>query len=357
MIGLRQSILVTGGAGFRQQFMRPSVWQGISGKINGYRISHRCINGSMKLVSARKIERILVAVADPSAGLNKAVRRARELAHKTGACIELVNAMPSAVSAGIARAESERFTRLEAAENHRLLERTANRLRREEIIVSTHVETGYPVHEAILRQIRATNADLLVIEARKHSLFARLLLTQTDFEFIRRCPVPLWIVKGRAAWRRPRILAALDPFHANNKPGELDREIVAAASAVAAAVGGSVHAAHIYPPVLRLIPGMEFNPAVFVAIPAQERAYRAAVRRQFDDILSRYGISRKRGHLLRGEPATEIPIVARAMRAGLVVMGAMSRSGLKRIFIGNTAERVLDSLQCDVLIVKAPSRR
>jgi universal stress protein E len=307
-------------------------------------------------MSDLRFERILVAVADPSAGLNKAVRRAGALAHKTGASIELFNAMPSAVSAGIARAELERFTRLEAAENHRLLERTANRLRREEIIVNTHVETGYPAHEAILRRVRMTKADLLVIEARKHNLFARLLLTQTDFELIRRCPVPLWIVKGRAAWRRPRVLAALDPFHINDKPRELDGEIVAAADAVAAAVGGSVHAAHIYPPVLRLIPGMEFDLAAVAAIPAQERAYKAAVRRQFYEALGRYGIARNRGHLLRGEPAIELPVVARTMRAGMVVMGAMSRSGLKRIFIGNTAEQVLDSLQCDVLIVK-PSNR
>jgi universal stress protein E len=33
-------------------------------------------------------------------------------------------------------------------------------------------------------------------------------------------------------------------------------------------------------------------------------------------------------------------------------MGAVSRSGLKRVFIGNTAERVLDALPCDVLVVK-----
>jgi universal stress protein E len=33
-------------------------------------------------------------------------------------------------------------------------------------------------------------------------------------------------------------------------------------------------------------------------------------------------------------------------------MGAVSRSGLKGLFIGNTAERVLDSLTCDVLVVK-----
>jgi universal stress protein E len=33
-------------------------------------------------------------------------------------------------------------------------------------------------------------------------------------------------------------------------------------------------------------------------------------------------------------------------------MGAVSRSALQRVFIGNTAERVLDALACDVLVVK-----
>ena len=202
-----------------------------------------------------------------------------------------------------------------------------------------------------------TKADLLIIEARKHNLFARLLLTQTDFELIRHCPVPLLIVKGRAAWRRPRILAALDPFHANDKPSELDGQIVAAADAIAAAVGGSVHAAHIYRPAMGLIPGMDIDRAAIAAIPVQQKAHKAAVRRRFYEVLGQYGIAKNRGHLLCGMPAVELPAIARSMRAGLVVMGAMSRSGLKRIFIGNTAEQVLDSLQCDVLIVKPPNRR
>ena len=45
-----------------------------------------------------KLNRILVAVADPLAGLNKAIRRARALAHQTGAVIDLFNAIPSSVS-------------------------------------------------------------------------------------------------------------------------------------------------------------------------------------------------------------------------------------------------------------------
>jgi universal stress protein E len=44
--------------------------------------------------------------------------------------------------------------------------------------------------------------------------------------------------------------------------------------------------------------------------------------------------------------------VADDTRADIVVMGALARSGLKRLLIGNTAERMLDRLNCDVLIVK-----
>jgi universal stress protein E len=44
--------------------------------------------------------------------------------------------------------------------------------------------------------------------------------------------------------------------------------------------------------------------------------------------------------------------VAAELHSDLVVMGAVSRSGLKRLFIGNTAEQLLDRLPCDLLVVK-----
>ena len=48
-----------------------------------------------------------------------------------------------------------------------------------------------------------------------------------------------------------------------------------------------------------------------------------------------------------------LPAIARRWKAHVLVMGAVSRSGLKRLFIGNTAERVLDAVDCDVLVVKS----
>jgi len=304
-------------------------------------------------MSSLRFNKILVAIADPLAGLSKAVRRASALAHKTGASLEMLHAIPSVVSAGMAHAQAEHFTRTVEDDSRRRLERTANRLRREELIVNVTVQTGLPVHQAILRQVRLTSADLLVIEARKHNIFARLLLTQTDFELIRGCPVPLLIVKGRAAWRSPRILAALDPFHSNDKSSTLDGDIVDAACAVAEAVRGSVHAGHIYRPLAPALLGAPIGAVVINPIPAQEKAYETNVRRRFVDAINGYGIPRSKAHLVCGDPATEIPVLARSIRAGLVVMGATSRSALKRIFIGNTAEHVLDSLRCDVLVVRS----
>jgi nucleotide-binding universal stress UspA family protein len=56
--------------------------------------------------------------------------------------------------------------------------------------------------------------------------------------------------------------------------------------------------------------------------------------------------------IVQGAAREAIPQTAKSGKADIVVMGALSRSGLKRVLIGNTAEAVLDALECDVLIVK-----
>jgi nucleotide-binding universal stress UspA family protein len=41
----------------------------------------------------------------------------------------------------------------------------------------------------------------------------------------------------------------------------------------------------------------------------------------------------------------------RDQHAGMVVMGAVSRSSVKELFIGNTAERVLEEIESDLVVV------
>jgi universal stress protein E len=83
-----------------------------------------------------------------------------------------------------------------------------------------------------------------------------------------------------------------------------------------------------------------------------ESSARAKAGAGFRRVLASVDIPSSRRHLVARPPIEAIPAVARQLRSGIVIMGAISRSGLKRIFVGNTAERVLDELACDVLVVK-----
>jgi universal stress protein E len=72
------------------------------------------------------------------------------------------------------------------------------------------------------------------------------------------------------------------------------------------------------------------------------------------DLIVEYRIQDENVHLKVGGAAAVLPQVAGALRADIMTMGAISRSGLKRAFIGSTAEDVLEHLPCDALIVKTP---
>jgi universal stress protein E len=135
----------------------------------------------------------------------------------------------------------------------------------------------------------------------------------------------------------------VDPVHAHSKPLELDESILTAGRALAAILRGKLHVVHAnHPPLHSLASDTPFT---------IEDA-RAIGRREFEKLMSRSDMAARRGHLRDGDPARVIPEVADDIHARVVVMGAVSRSGLKRLFIGNTAERVFGKLACDVLVVK-----
>lgn len=61
-----------------------------------------------------------------------------------------------------------------------------------------------------------------------------------------------------------------------------------------------------------------------------------------------------RFHLPKGAPKTVVAAVAEELRADLVVMGTVARTGISGLIIGNTAEAILDQLACSVLAIKPP---
>jgi nucleotide-binding universal stress UspA family protein len=59
-------------------------------------------------------------------------------------------------------------------------------------------------------------------------------------------------------------------------------------------------------------------------------------------------------HLVKGWARKEIPALVGRLEADLVVMGTVARTGIPGFIMGNTAESILNQLDCAVLAIKPP---
>ena len=75
-------------------------------------------------------------------------------------------------------------------------------------------------------------------------------------------------------------------------------------------------------------------------------------KKRFDEITEFHQIGTERCHLISGFAHEELPALAANLNATVVVMGAVARNLWQRITIGATAERTMEQLPCDLLIVK-----
>jgi universal stress protein E len=303
------------------------------------------------------IRRILAAVKDPEARRLPGVRKAARLAAALDAELILFHAIAEPLYVGGIDGDLsmlydnppdiERRT-LEAQRER--LERSARRLRRTGLKVAVSVAWDYPPYEAVVREAARLGAGLIVAERHPGRHLAAGLLHLNDWELLRRSPMPVLLVKRSGPWRQPAVLAAVDPEHTYEKPTRLDQQILRLGGTVADALGGALHAAYAYVP----LPLTAFSAGALSdkeVLALEARAARTA-RARLQRTARTVGIPHARQHVLGRHPVDAIPYLAARIHSAIVVMGAISRSGFKRLLIGNTAERVLDRLDCDLLIVK-----
>jgi universal stress protein E len=177
------------------------------------------------------------------------------------------------------------------------------------------------------------------------------LFGSTSSHLMRKCPVPLLVVKPGRQKRVRRILAAVDPEISGDARDTLNRTILDLASTFCSREGAELHVVHAWTLFFEsLLRGRGRLNAVEVERWIQEEAHR---RRQLvDELLASHGVADVRLHLVKGEAAKTILWVAVREHIDLLVMGTVCRTGIPGFIIGNTAERVLDTVDCSVLTVK-----
>jgi universal stress protein E len=297
----------------------------------------------------------VLAVVDPTAGSHPSVERAAWLARHTPASVEL---FISDYAPQVDESRSHGADAVEAREaildrQRRRLEQIAAPLLAEDLAVEVDVRWDYPLHDSIVRKAEELAADFVIKDTHYHTVLNRSIFSNTDWSLIRNCAATLWLVKPRPPGQKPCIVAAVDPLHERDKPATLDKRILSTAQSLSGALGGEVHAFHAFD-ISAAIAVSTDALTMPIALPIAEFA--DAMRAEHTEAVARlckeHAVPAERMHVLQGGTRQQLLTLTEQLRADAVVMGAISRSGLKGLFLGNTAEDVLDRLHCDLIIVK-----
>ena len=306
----------------------------------------------------------ILYVSEPSVEQESALARAVSLAKNNQADLTVIDVIPES-SAGIGLPPggpiSGDLQALAESESREVLE----------ALVAPHrggvsIQLEVMIGETFLETIRTVlrHGHDLVVKPAEDPDFIERLFGSDDMHLLRKCPVPVWMMKAGGKDNYERILAAVDfdPAAPETARQGLNQELLDPSGSLALSDLSALHLVHAWDaPAEMLLRSWSNDPnrAVFDYVESERSRHqkgmtslreglRACIGSEAYDYLS------PQVHMIQGPARTVIPAMARELHADLVVMGTVARTGIPGMFIGNTAEAVLEQLHCSVLAVKPP---
>lgn len=304
----------------------------------------------------------ILLVCDEKSVHEEVLQRTAWLAKANDAQVCLVDAIDTAPGelAGLfgalpgARAYDLEF---EVLEFHRArLGRIAAGFRAEGIITTEFVLQGVPFVE-IVRKVLRDGHDLVIKSAAGEAESGSLFFASMDLHLLRKCPCPVWVMQGQGQPTYRRILAAVDPDPNDDRRDSLNRLIMDLATSLSRKDGSQfdlIHAWNLESEDTLRNSGMAKFSRREVDLLVEERRKRNQA--MLDRLLQRYPESQptREVHMVKGPARQVIPEFAQREGVDLIVMGTVGRTGIRGLFIGNTAEAILNQVRCSVLAVKPP---
>ncbi|MDX1604932.1 MAG: universal stress protein [Candidatus Competibacterales bacterium] len=306
----------------------------------------------------------ILYVSEGSVTQDAALARAVSMAQNNQADLTVADVVPAiragagAVSGGPASVDLQTALK---TERRQALE-TLISSHRQDLDIRVEVLTGRKFLE-VIRAVLRKHHDLVIKPAEDPDWIDRLFGSD-DMHLLRKCPCPVWLTKPEEKSKYDCIVAAIDFDPDDPDPDEqiLNLEILELASSLALSDFANLHILHVWDAFeagfvrlwaddphaakIRLVEGARLRHQR--GMEALNQKLRQQIGTEAWEYLS------PRVHMPKGTASKTIPGLVRELKADLVVMGTVARTGVAGLIIGNTAEAVLDQLRCPVLAVKPP---
>ena len=259
-------------------------------------------------------------VFDPTQEQQPALERAATIAAEAGVNLHVFACIYHEVAGAADRAKTVKSL---VDQQRAVLQSAVAPLLEQGFNVTTEVEWDKDWCAAVVRAAVKHGSDVVLKSSSVHTPGQRIFNKTSDWTLIRECSCPVMLVKSGSGQGSRCVLAAIDVREGDATYAHLNQRILEFSRRVSDINIADVH---------------------FVHAPKDLSSYpdRNALIRNF-------GIQSDKIHIQLGDPENVIVDAAKALNAGLVIVGNAARSGLSALINGNTVERVVDRLQCDVL--------
>jgi nucleotide-binding universal stress UspA family protein len=197
-----------------------------------------------------------------------------------------------------------------------------------------------------VRRVVRTDVDLLVT-----SCGGEDYPDTNAMHLLRKNPSPL-LICNNLKLDSPRILAAVSSADEDDEKYALDVKVLNQALGVREILGGELHVLTCWRAYLE---SMVSSSPRFSSVESEHHVTfaRKEGESHFQHLIKAVDLPEETVKVFaHGDPGQLIPQYAREHEIDLVVMGSVGRSGVAGLLIGNTAEKIIRSLDCSIMAVK-----
>ena len=284
-----------------------------------------------------------------------ALKRAVDLAKNNGArltVVDVVEELPREMQMLVTSMHLVDIQKLVVEERLKDIKQHTKAVVPKGVRVATKVLVGTPFFE-IIREVLKNKHDLVIKTARGEGRLKEVIFGSTTMHLLRKCPCPVWAIKPTHEKKYARIMAAVDPDPIDKKRNALNSKIMELATSLARSEGSELHVVHCWrlygDTILSGRGRMSQNKVAELA-----RKARMEHEGRISELVEKQapGLPNNRIHLLKGDAEALIPALAKRKSIEIIVMGTVVRTGIAGFIVGNTAENILQRVDCSVLTVK-----
>jgi len=229
------------------------------------------------------------------------------------------------------------------------------------IKISSKVLTGVDFL-VLIQEVLKQNIDLLIKTADEEGIINRIF-TSSDMHLLRKCPCPVWLMKASGKGHYKKIMAAVDfdPFNIKAEDEALNQQIIEMSGTLALSDFSELHIIHVWDAYgeSSMRSGLAYQPEAYV------NAYVERVRVKHHKLLTKLSADfvarggkeildylKPKIHLVKGHAQDMIAETVKEQKIDLIIMGTVGRTGIPGFIMGNTAETILNRIDCSVLAIK-----